>query len=265
MMKQFKFTFEFFQSKVARRVIALFLLSALVPLITTAYLSKSYLTNILINQGYTNLQNEGKYYVMSLFDRLLFTEMRLTNIANDIVTLPNKKIILKNYHGNEFTSLTKERISKTLLINNNPVKNNNKVRIFSNTTSNGKTAIFMSLQLEQNNKNTITQLTAEINSDYLWNTTNKSHTTFNICIINEGGAIFYCSKPIPETITLNNTQRTHSNKKIERWTSNDGDYISASKVLFLKSKFNSTNWKVIITQPEKDVLSPASTFNPNRW
>ena len=74
-------------------------------------------------------------------------------------------------------------------------------------------------------------------------------------------AIFYCSKPIPETITLNNTQRTHSNKKIERWTSNDGDYISASKVLFLKSKFNSTNWKVIITQPEKDVLSPASTFN----
>ena len=260
-MKQFKFTIEFFQSKVARRVIALFLLSALVPLITTAYLSKTYLTNILIDQGFTNLQNEGKYYVKSLFDRLLFIETRLTNIANDITSLPNKKIILKNYHGNEFASLTKERISKTSLMDNNPVKNDNKIRIYSNTTSNGKASIFMSLQLEQHNKNTVTHLTAEINPDYLWNTANKSHTTFNICIINEGGAIFYCSNPIPDTITLNNTQRTHANKKIERWTSNDGDYISASKILFLKSKFNSTNWKVIITQAEKDVLSPASTFN----
>ena len=70
-MKKFKINNEFFQSKVARRVTGLFLLSALVPLITTAVLSKSYLTNILIDQGYSNLQNEGKYYVMSLFDRLL--------------------------------------------------------------------------------------------------------------------------------------------------------------------------------------------------
>lgn len=260
-MKFFKFNAKFFQSKVARRVTGLFLLSALVPLITTAYISKTYLTNILIDQGYTNLQNEGKYYVMSLYDRLLFVEMRLTNIANNMSTLPDKKITLKNYHGNEFTSLTKEKISKTSLIKNSTIKDNNKIRIYSNTNSNGKTSIFMSLQLKQHDNNTISHLTAEINPDYLWNTNSKSTTDLNICIINEGGGIFYCSKPIPKTITLNNTQRTHTNKKIERWTSNDGDYISASKILFLKSKFDSPNWKIIVTQQEKDVLSPASTFN----
>ncbi len=260
-MKNFKLNIEFFQSKVARRVTGLFLLSALVPLITTAYLSKTYLTNILIEQGYTNLQNEGKYYVMSLFDRLLFVEMRLTNIANDISSLPNKKIILENYQGNEFLSLIKEKVSKTLLIKNSSVEKNHKISIYSNTTSNGKTNIMMSLQLKQHDKNTVTRLIAEVNPEYLWNTTAESHPAFNICIVNESGAIFYCSKPIPDTITLNNTQRTQENKKIERWTSNDGDYISASKMLFLKSRFNSTNWKIIVTQLEKDVLSPSSTFN----
>ncbi len=260
-MKNIKFNIEFFQSKVARRVTGLFLLSALVPLITTAFLSKTYLTNILIDQGYSNLQSEGKYYVMSLFDRLLFVEMRLTSIAKDINTSRNNKIILENYFGNEFSSLIKEKISKTSLIKNNNIESNNKTRIFSNTTSNGKARIFMSLQLKQHDKNTITRLTAEINPDYLWNITNKSHSSFNLCIINEGGGIFYCSKPIPETITLNNTQRTRTNKKIEHWTSSDRNYISASKILFLKSKFNSTNWKIITTQLEKDVLAPASTFN----
>lgn len=260
-MKKFKINNEFFQSKVARRVTGLFLLSALVPLITTAFLSKTYLTNILIDQGYSNLQSEGKYYVMSLFDRLLHIESRLTYIANELSKSKNNKVILENFHGDEFISITKEKISKTALIKNSDVKNNSKVRIYSRTLGNGKTNIFMSLQLKQHNKNTTTHLTVEINPDYLWDTKSKSYSAFNICVVNEGGAIFYCSKNIPNTITLNNTQRTSENKKIERWTSSDGDYISASKVLFLKSKFNSTNWKVIITQLEEDVLAPASTFN----
>jgi len=266
-MKKFKLKCklnnEFFQSKVARRVTGLFLLSALVPLITTAFLSKTYLTNILIDQGYSNLQSEGKYYVKSLFDRLLHVETRLTNIANDLSAFKNKNVILKNYRGDEFLSLIKEKTSKITLIKNKDEKNNNKVRIYSRTLSNGKTNIFMSLQLKQYNKNTTTHLIAEINPEYVWDTKSKSksHSAFNICVINEGGEIFYCSKAIPDTITLNNTQRTSENKKIERWTSNDGDYISASKVLFLKSRFNSTNWKIITTQLEEDVLSPASTFN----
>lgn len=263
-MNFFKIDSEFFQSKVARRVTGLFLLSALVPLITTAFLSKTYLTNILIEQGYVNLQSEGKYYVMSLYDRLLHVERRLTAIANNLNESKNKRVILKSHYGNEFSSLNKETISTTALITNDNEKSNNKARIHSRTLNNGKTNMFMSLQLKnnknnKNNKNTSTYLTAEINSDYLWDTQSKS--IFNICILNQGGGIFYCSKSIPNTITLNNTKRTSNNKRIKHWTSNDGDYISASKVLFLKSRFNSTNWKVTITQLEEDVLSPASTFN----
>ena len=260
-MKLFKINNEFFQSKVARRVTGLFLLSALVPLIATAILSKTYLTSILIDQGYSNLQSEGKYYVMSLFDRLLHIETRLTNIANNLNESKNKKIILENYYGNEFLSLKKERVSTTALITNVSEESNNKSRIYSRTSDNGKTNIFMSLQLKQNNKNTSTYLTAQINTDYLWDSQPKSNSNFNICIINQDGGMFYCSKALPDTITLNNTQRTSDNKKIEHWASNDGNYISASKVLFLKSRFNSTNWKIIITQLEEDVLSPASTFN----
>lgn len=198
---------------------------------------------------------------MSLFDRLLHIETRLTDIANNLNEEKNKKVILENHYGSEFLSLKKETISTTSLITNDREESNNKSRIYSRTLGNGKTNIFMSLQLKQSNKNTSTYLTAKINTDYLWDSQPKSNSDFNICIINQDGGIFYCSKILPDTITLNNTQRTSENKKVERWTSSDGDYISASKVLFLKSRFNSTNWKIIITQLEEDVLAPASTFN----
>lgn len=259
-MKKLKINNEFFQSKVARRVIGLFLLSALVPLIMTAFLSKTYLTKILIEQSYSTLQNEGKYYVMSLFERLVHIETRLNDIAKIQISPNSKSSILKKNHGDEFTSLIKEKTIKTSLIESNGIKNN-KVHIYSRTMSDGKTSIFMKSQLEQQNKNTTTQLTAELNPKYLWDIKPKSESIFNICIVDEDGGILYCSKAIPKKITLNNSQRTFINKKIEHWSSSDGKYISASKVLFLKSKFNSTNWKVIVTQSEKNVLAPASTFN----
>lgn len=259
-MKKLKLNIDFFHSKVARRVTGLFLLSALVPLITTAFLSKTYLTNILVDQGYSNLQSEGKYYVKSLFDRILHIESRLTNIAKTLNTSNNKSILLNENQGNEFVSLIKEKTIKTALIKENNIKSN-KVHIYPKIMNNGKTSIFMSLPLNKNSADTTTHLTAELKPDYLWDTNSKKHFAFNICVVNEGGGIFYCSKPIPKTITLNDSQRTFGNKKIERWSSKDGEYISASKVVFLKSRYNSTNWKIIITQSEKDVLSPASTFN----
>lgn len=259
-MKKFKLDIAFFQSKVARRVTSLFLLSALVPLITTAFLSKTYITNLLIDQGYSNLHNEGKFYVMSLFDRLSFVEMRLRNIANEINNSQRKKLNLKTLYGNEFTSLVIEKISKTALIRKSDIVNKKAVSINSVITSSGKPKIYMSLQLKQINKSTVTRLTAEINPVFLWGTAVSLQPEYTICVINEGGGVLYCSKPVPQTITLNNTKKKASDK-IKRWTSVDGDYISASKMLFLKSKYDSTNWKVIATQLEKDVLTPASTFN----
>ena len=249
-IRKLRINIEFFNSKVARRVTGLFLLSALVPLITTAFLSKTYITNILIEQGYTNLQSEGKYYVKSIFDRLQHIEKRLTDIAETLNKSNNKSIILNKNQGDEFTSLVKEKITKTSIIESNYIKDN-KIHIYSRTMSNGKTSVFMSLQLEQSYKNTTTLLTAELASDYLWDSKSKTYNIFNVCIVNEGGGVLYCSKEIPETITLNNSQRTFNNKKIERWSSKDGDYISASKTLFLKSKFDSTNWKVLLPNQKK--------------
>ena len=199
--------------------------------------------------------------VKFLTERIKQSGLSLENdVAKTLKKSNNKTIILNRNQGNEFISLVKEKITKTTIIESNNI-NDNKIHIYSRTMSNGKTSVFMSLQIEQSYKNTTTLLTAELASDYLWDTKSKTYATFNVCIVNEGGGILYCSQEIPKTITLNNSQRTFHNKKIEHWSSKDGDYISASKTLFLKSKFDSTNWKVIITQSEKDVLSPASTFN----
>ncbi len=260
MLPAFKAELGFLNSKVARRVIGLFLLSALVPLITTAFLSKTYLTTILTEQGYENLKKEGQYYAMSLLDRLLFMEMRLNHIATEL-NATQQPSSLDRFYGQEFLLLKKENILGNEQ-NSPPVQKNwKRPYLYSLSGKKGMPRIFMSLPLQYKNGRVTRQLTAEINPQYLWNITALNNLSINLCIISENGNIFYCSGKNPEIISFNNTQTPFATRRISRWSVNNKTYISASKVLFLKSRFNAENWRIVATQTEEDVLAPAATFN----
>ena len=259
-MNIFKADLDLINSKVARRVIGLFLLSALVPLITTAFLSKTYLTTILTDQGYSNLQKEGQFYAMSLFDRLLFLEMRLKHITqnNELQNTPNSS--RAKLYGYEFINIKKEKISISKEDSANKIKIDSHASIYSQSGSSGSQHIYMALPLKGSDGQTY-QVSAELNPQYLWNINSINNSEVNLCIVNESGNTFYCSESSPGIISYNSTQDSFAGRKISRWSVNDKTYISVSKVLFLKSNFNSENWKVIVTQPEEEVLSPARTFN----
>ncbi|MDH5395994.1 MAG: hypothetical protein OEW97_06935, partial [Gammaproteobacteria bacterium] len=258
-MNYLKFNPAMFQSKVARRVTLLFLISALVPLITTAYLSKTYINEILTDQSYTSLQNEGRYFGRTLFDRLLFLELRLKSIASQVKQNSLSLAEIKKYSGNEFITLRMEKSgTNNQAENNNPLK---RTHLSYSTGKNDKTKIFMATNFVMPKQNINYKLIAEINADYIWETTQDLLPAYNLCIISESGLTLLCTAPVPDNIAIDNTPRTHENKKLWRWTDNNEHYISTSKIIFLKSRFESENWKTIITQAEKNTLLPTEDFN----
>ena len=71
----------FLASRVARRVFALFVASALVPLALTALLSVTYVRDTLLEQGQQRLAANAKAYGTAVFGRLLDAADRLQHQA----------------------------------------------------------------------------------------------------------------------------------------------------------------------------------------
>ena len=74
----------FLRSKVARRIVLLFVLSALIPIALSAALSFSQVQDLLVEQGHAQLAQTSEGYAASLYDRLLAVEQRMNDIAERI-------------------------------------------------------------------------------------------------------------------------------------------------------------------------------------
>ena len=68
------------RSRVARRVVALFLLCALIPVTGLAILSYQHLKQVLISQGRTHLAQLNEAYANALYDRLVTADAELREI-----------------------------------------------------------------------------------------------------------------------------------------------------------------------------------------
>jgi hypothetical protein len=67
----------FLQSRVARRIVTLFVLCALVPTFATALLSYNRVHDLLLEQGYRQLAQMNEAYATALYDRLLAANVQL--------------------------------------------------------------------------------------------------------------------------------------------------------------------------------------------
>ncbi|MCZ6917158.1 MAG: HD domain-containing protein [Gemmatimonadetes bacterium] len=77
---------KFFRTKVARRVVGYFILSALVPSSLLAIIAFAYVTNQLDEQSRENLQRIGKFTHDAILERLAVLDEKLEVVASGLVT-----------------------------------------------------------------------------------------------------------------------------------------------------------------------------------
>lgn len=86
----------FLRSKVAQRIALLFILCALIPIITLAFLSFNQVTKHLREQSLIRLHQTGKTMSMAIYERLLFLEADVIRLAQKFQEIPQLSISLSN-------------------------------------------------------------------------------------------------------------------------------------------------------------------------
>jgi diguanylate cyclase (GGDEF)-like protein len=262
---------NFLSSKVARRVTIQFLLSALIPIVATAILSFTYISDLLVDNSQSQLRQAGKYYGFSVLDRILLIEKKLQKISISLQSGYVKADYYQKHFNNELKSLAyinsggdvqmlfgkKLNLPKKLISS----KTKHGTKLLSQHNSNNRSSLFISMKLSKLQLNGVA-LIAEVNPEHLWGRNETLAYSTNICVLNKNREALYCSHN-KATSMLSKLYKTQP-KKIPayfEWENNDNTYLAASWGLFLESRFDSENWTIIASQEEKLALLPIKTFS----
>jgi len=261
--------YAFIRSKVARRVIWLFFISALMPIAITAAYSFTYVNDLLVNQSYQQLQHASKLYGMAVLDRLLFVDSKLRQMSHSVnispqmlktmleeekQTLPNASSVEKPIRKLSIRILNDQA---TLDINNA-----DKSSIFANIGQDGVTRVYIRRIIGINKSNNIVAVEAQLNNQFLWG--NKDTLPFStyLCILDETGKVLFCPNQESKILLAkirNNAKNTDPRKFV--WRNQEGTYLAVAWDLFVKSNFNGADWKIISSRPEEDALLPVYAYH----
>ena len=267
---------KYFRSKVTRRMLAFFVLSAFIPIFFLSLLSYWESNRLLVKQAHTQLSADSDVYVKSIYDRLLFVDqllmeavkrhamgdfpafaeahfrMRFRSLAlilpaGDSASIFGEMVEVSALNANAIGHLSKDR----------------SVLISQKNDQDSKILILHALDplvLENG------VLVAEILPDYLWGDADNFALDVALCVLNENYVKLFCSQSLQTDSIERILKKSSSSAKGEFfWQEKQNKFIANYHEIFLEPKFFSPRWLVVASQPEIDAFGAATRFNTIFW
>ena len=270
-----KIQYGFLRSKVAKRVVLLFFLSALVPIAAIAFFSLTYVNDLLIEQSYKQLKHSSKLYGMAVLDRLLIIDDKLRKLSTSLNGVEHMaqfsdpgqsagtSVSLElNGYEKQIDALTLEVVPEANASqDDNAFSADSKSMLYSMTNANGITKIYLRRIIRVKNKE-ITALVAELNNQFLWGEKDSLPFSTFLCVIEHSDKELFCSHANYDVIlaNLNKSSADAESRKLT-WARGDDKYLAIAWDLFVKSNFSGPAWKIIASRPEADALLPLHAFH----
>ncbi len=237
---------------ISKKILYIFLTATLIPILSLALVSMTYISSVIENDTHTDLIQYAKSYGLVTLEKIQSFESELKKISaitdsslpeNIASNLSNIELIpIKNYATSGFGKST------------NPILN----YFYS-----GDNALLFKIDLLHMNSENIPYIlrgTFTLNS--LFN--NDSRNPFNepICVFTELGEILFCNENIElKNAALNNANSLiRSSNRIINYKSQEDDYLLTSWELFLPSHFQSESWYFVILKKQNIALSAIKRF-----
>ncbi len=273
-------TVTFRRSKLARHILMLFFICALLPLLSLSFFSYFKVTQNLTEQVFAMLQQNTKSVSLSIYERLLLLETEMRFLADHLFDSGSGQIIKRikePYQPNikHFKALglinnqgIQHQISgiidnpPPLELDRNPPFNYNKPGILIQDSAKGQPSVFMMVGLEQTEFGN-DFLIAEINPDYLWGIgeANSLPPMTEICVLDSSGKILITTIAQPRGIlTIIGHLKDNSVWGQFKWNHAGNQYLASSRELFLQSRFQVPGWMVVLSQSKADALSSLMEF-----
>ena len=267
-----------FNSKVARRIFVLLLLSALAPVGLFAVLTFNQVTRHISSQTQQQLQQNAKSISLDIIEKLTDLNRELEQLGNLIAASPTlttqqlSNIAAVKYQG-FFTSLglTSPNDPYTVIYGTQlevPQLSDDQLdRIESGTavlislpTQNRKPRFVMIKPQPSNNGRKI-WLVSEINPDNLWNIQHTMPVNGEFCVFGSMHNPIYCSGPKANAQSLRN-KLVIINPSIPQffWENNGVEYTAFTWPVFLENAFGTGDWTVIFSFPSKIISQPLFEF-----
>ncbi|MFQ5532399.1 MAG: HD domain-containing phosphohydrolase [Candidatus Methylomirabilales bacterium] len=275
-----KFDRTFLRSKVARRILLLFVLCALLPITALAVMSFRHVTNQLNDQGKKRLHQASKASGLAIYERLLFIEAEMKMLTSSINGGTRKTI---QTSSDQFGEDLKKRFAGLALVTDggrhqplfglihdppDPTSaekqhiNSGKTLLSSQYRPDLPARILMSRAFGSSRPERGI-LVGEVNPVYLWGMgdQNTLPPMTEMCVLDQSNNVLFCSFPdpvsFPEQAALKMTRSASG--KFE-WRHAEREYLASYWSIPLKFAFFYPKWTVVLSESKAAVLAPMANF-----
>ncbi len=267
----------FLRSRVARRIVALFVFCALVPIVATAVLSSDHVRRLLFDKSYLHLAQLGQSYAQALYERLTIVHSLLGTIEPNAPKLPvGADRQLESLLGRvEAIAIVRPDRGAATRVKGSPhpfappseserkyLASGESVLRIRAIPDSGVTVI-MARAIDPADL-TAGIVVAELNSKYIWGEADVLPAVTDLSVIDGAGRLLFSSLDQPAPLVTALAQRTpRSPNGRLTYAGNAGPELASFRELYLGGRFFLPGWTIVATRPEAEVLAPIAAFEQN--
>ena len=258
------------KGRLARRILGMFVISALVPVLVLAILYRFQGNALLLEQAQTELGAASATYSSVLYDRLLLADDALRKAAAEL----SQGVTTDNVRKNTATPFRNLEVSK-----GKPIPDyesaltpeaqahiaSGGTALVSISTSENESTILILRTLDPMNPGKAL-VSAEIRPQYLWADRDTVAYLTELCVFDQNGRRLSCSQTLnlPTLADLLARNAQGSSGGLE-WQDEDGQFVGDYREVFLDAKFAVPRWIVVAAQRRADAFDTLATFETVFW
>ena len=261
------------RSRIARRIVAFFVASALIPLAVTVVLSLDEVRNLQLEQSQARLALASAGYAASLQDRLLAVDQRLREISmrravGAVWNGDERQLLRRQFKaigvidGSGRTSLLLGELDGALTpgVAQAVQMAHGGTVLASITGAGGVTRIFVGVPFEPARQGRAT-IVAEVDAAYLWGDPAALPALAGLCVVDGNRKLLFCPREAGPATSRGSAMQVGELASGRRWFEYAGDtYLASYSPLVLKPQIAGREWAVVATQPEAAALAPIAAL-----
>ena len=255
---------RFVELRVSRRLFAMFVLCALLPLAAIAWLSLTQIRTLLLTQGDQRLAATAKSYGMSVFERLLLAgDIALAGALSPQGLTSPDALALRT-----FKALTVIDGGKTVAAIGAPLAPQFSADAQARLAS-GKQVVLLEdgpagprvLVAAGLPPPATTVVVGELKPAHLWGPADELPAATDFCVFEETSrALLYCSQPMDAAALAKLGTPAASTLGAATWEKNGETMRARAWTQFMRAAFGTPDWVVVASQPEAHQLARSMAF-----
>ncbi len=271
---------SFLKSKTAQRFTGLFILCAFLPTLILVVLSYNKVVNELETQSQLRLESDVRAYGTSFYDRLIRIHNELRAVGRELLPEKSEAITLPEEHRIELEALFRgvamqinhqqmipiygdfdPELIKSHLTDN--ITNKAKPFIITTDVENSIDRIFIGINILKKSIEESYTIIAEVNPEYLWGIGPSPilPAMTELLVYNrDGKSIIASLKEFPRQYRELQMKQISKGRNTFEFELDGKIYMSSRSNLFIESRFQKTDWTILIIRARSDIMSTLDQF-----